>query len=430
MQRRPIGLWRQADFQKLWAGETISLLGSQVTLLAMPLLAAMALEATPIQMGALGTLQYIPWLLVGLPAGVWADRLRRRPIMIAADVGRALLLALIPLAALTNALRIEHLYIVGFLTGMLNVLFEVAYSAYLPTLVARDRLVEGNSTLQASASAAEIAGPGLGGGLVQLVGAPLAIAVDAISFLGSALSLAWIRTPEPGLPPAGYSRCLFPEMREGLRLVFGNPILRAFTLTSATGNFFVDVHLAIFVLFATRDLGVTPVILGGMYAVASLGGLLGSVVAARLAGRLGLGRAIVAGHIQVILALLIIPLSGPQIEVALPLIVLAQALWGFGSVVYVVNSVSLRQAITPNQYQGRVAASIRFVSWGVSPVGFMLGGILGEMLGLRATLLAAGAGSLASLLILLLSPICKMRLTTTPADSLSPSRTGALSTDI
>jgi len=430
MQGRLTGLWRQADFLKLWAGETISLLGSQVTLLAMPLLAAITLEATPIQMGILGTLQYIPWLLVGLPAGAWVDRMRRRPIMIAADVGRALLLALIPIAALTHTLRIGHLYIVGFLVGILNVLFEVAYSAYLPTLVARDHLVEGNSKLQASASVAEIAGPGLGGGLVQLVSAPLALAVDAFSFLGSALSLAWIRTPEPGVPPARVSRSLSPEIREGLRLVFGNPILRAFTFTSATANFSIDVHLAVFVLFATRDLRVTPVMLGGMYAVASLGGLLGSVMATRLVRWLGLGRAIVAGHLQVILALLIIPLSGRQVEIALPLIVFAQAMWGFGAVVYVVNSVSVRQAITPNQYQGRVAASLRFVSWGISPLGFMLGGILGEMLGLRATLLAAGAGSLASLIFLLHSPVWKMRHTSPPVDTLSPSGAAALSTDL
>jgi MFS family permease len=350
--------------------------------------------------------------------------------MIAADVGRALLLALIPIAALTHTLRIEHLYIVGFLAGILNVLFEVAYSAYLPTLVARDHLVEGNSKLQASASVAEIAGPGLGGGLVQLVSAPLAIAVDAFSFLGSALSLAWIRRPEPALPSVEGSRSLFPEIREGLRLVFGNPILRAFMLTSATANFCIDVHLAVFVLYATRDLRVTPVMLGGMYAVASLGGLLGSFVAARQAGRLGLGRAIVAGHLQVILALLIIPLSGSRIGVALPFIVFAQAMWGFGAVVYVVNSVSVRQAITPNQYQGRMMASLRFVSWGVSPLGFMLGGILGEILGLRATLLAAGAGSLASLIFLLHSPVWKMRHTSPPVDPLSPSGAAALSTDL
>ena len=409
MQGRLTGLWRQADFLKLWAGETISLLGSQVTLLAIPLLAAITLEATPIQMGTLGTLQYIPWLLVGLPAGAWVDRLRRRPIMIAADLGRALLLALIPIAALTHTLRIEHLYTVGFLVGILNVLFEVAYSAYLPTLVARDHLVEGNSKLQASASVAEIAGPGLGGGLVQLVSAPLAIAVDAFSFLGSALSLAWIRTPEPGPPPARDSRSLLPEIREGLRLVFGNPILRAFTFTSATANFFIDVHLAVFVLFATRDLRLTPVILGGMYAIASLGGFLGSVMATRLVGWFGLGRAIIAGHLQVILALLIIPLSGRQVELALPLIVFSMAMWGFGAVVYVINSVSVRQAITPNEYQGRVAASLRFVSWGISPLGFMLGGILGEILGLRTTLLAAGAGSLASLIFLLFSPVWQLR---------------------
>ena len=185
----------------------------------------MTLNATPLQMGKLGTVQYLPWLLVGLVAGAWVDRLRRRPVMIAADLGRTLLLGLIPLAAVAGVLRLEHLYLVGFLVGILNVFFDVAYAAYLPTLVPRDRLTEGNSKLQVSASIAEISGPGLAGGLVQLVTAPLAIALDALSFLASAFSLAWIREPEPKPAPVGGSRSMLAEICEGLRLVFSNPIL-------------------------------------------------------------------------------------------------------------------------------------------------------------------------------------------------------------
>ena len=409
MQKRFTGLWCHPDFLKLWAGETISLLGSQVTVLAMPLAAAMTLNATPLQMGILGTVQYIPWLLVGLLAGAWVDRLRRRPVMVTADLGRTVLLGLIPLAAVAGVLRMEHLYIVGFLVGSMNVFFDVAYAAYLPTLVPRDHLVEGNSKLQVSASIAEIGGPGLAGGLVQLMTAPLAIAMDALSFLVSALSLIWIGAPEPKPTLTDDSRNLLAEIREGLRLVFSNPILRAFALASVTTNFFVDVHLAVFVLYATRELGISPVILGSIYAIASIGGLLGSLFAERLVKWRGLGQVIVGAQILVTLAVLAIPLSGRQLWIAVPLIIIAEALWGFAAVVYVVNTVSLRQAITPNQFQGRVTASLRFVTWGVAPLGFLLGGILGETIGLQATLLVAVAGPLLSVACLVLSPVPRLR---------------------
>jgi len=409
MEKHLTGLWRHPDFLKLWAGETISLLGSQVTLLAIPLTAAMTLKATPLQMGTLGTVQYIPWLLVGLFAGVWVDRMRRRPVMVITDLGRAALLGLIPLAAVAGILRMEHLYFVGFLVGILNVFFEVAYTAYLPVLVQRERLVEGNSKLQASASVAEIGGPGLAGGLVQLVTAPIAIAVDSLSFLVSALSLTWIGTPEPRPTPTDDSRNIMSEIRDGLRLVFANPILRAFALASVTTNFFVDVHLAVFVLYVTRELGISPVILGSIYAIGSIGGLLGSLFAERLVKRLGLGRVIIGAQILVTLAVLVIPISGRQFWIALPLIVTAEALWGFGAVVYVVNTVSLRQVITPDRYQGRVTASLRFVTWGIAPLGFLFGGVLGDFIGLHSTLLVAVVGPLLSVVWLVLSPVPRLR---------------------
>jgi MFS family permease len=423
MQKHLAGLWRHPDFLKLWAGETISLLGSQVTLLAMPLVAAMTLNATPLQMGILGTVQYIPWLLIGLFAGAWVDRLRRRPVMVMADLGRTVLLGLIPLAAVAGILRMEYLYVVGFLAGIMNVFFDVAYAAYLPTLVPRDRLVEGNGKLQVSASIAEISGPGLAGGLVQLVTAPLAIAADALSFLMSALSLTWIGMPELKPTPTADSRNLLVEIREGLRLVFSNPILRAFALASVTTNFFVDVHLAVFVLYATRELGISPVILGSMYAVAGVGGLLGSLFAERLAKWLRLGPVIVGAQVVVTFAVLAIPLSGRQFWIAVPLIVIAEALWGFAVVVYVVNTVSLRQVITPNQFQGRVAASLRCVTWGIAPLGFLLGGTLGETIGLQATLLVAVAGPLLSVACLVLSPVPGLRELPAPEPITAPTAT-------
>jgi len=409
LRRMFTGLWRQPDFLKLWAGETISLLGSQVTLLAMPLVAVLSLNATPFQMGILGMVQYIPWLLIGLAAGAWVDRMHRRPVLVAADLGRALLLGFIPFAAVAGILKLEYLYGIAFLVGILNVFFDVAYTAFLPTLVPRNRLLEGNSKLQVSASIAEIAGPGIAGGLVQWLTAPLAIVADAISFLVSAVSLAWIGASEPGNLTADGSRNILVEIREGLRLIFLNPILRTFAIASMTCNFFIDVHLAVFVLYAMRGLEISPVTLDAIYAVGSLGGLLGSVFAGRLATGLGLGRAIVGMQILLTFAMAAIPLSGMQTRIAVPVIALAEAVWGFAAVVYVVNTVSLRQVITPDRLQGRAAASLRFVTWGVAPLGFLLGGILGEQIGLKATLLVSVCGPLLSIVFLILSPVPRLR---------------------
>jgi MFS family permease len=403
------GLWRHPDFLKLWAGETISLLGSQVTLLAMPLVAVLALNATPFQMGILGMVQYIPWLLVGLVAGAWVDRMRRRPVMVAADLGRAVLLGFIPFAALAGILRMEYLYGIAFLVGVLNVFFDVAYTAFLPGMIPREKLLEGNSKLSVSASIAEIAGPGMAGGLVQWLTAPLAIAADAFSFLVSAVSLAWIGAPEDEISPAGGTRKLLKEIREGLRLVFSNPVLRAFAGASVTCNFFVDVHLAVFVLYAMRELKISPITLGAVYAVGSLGGLIGSIFADRLATGVGLGRAILGSQILITLAVLAIPLSGGQAGIAVPVIAAAEAVWGFSAVVYVVNTVSLRQVITPDRLQGRATASLRFVTWGVAPLGFLLGGFLGEQIGLRATLLVSVCGPILSILCLVFSPVPGLR---------------------
>ena len=403
------GLWRSPDFLKLWVGETISLFGSQTTFLALPLVATLTLNASPVQMGWLGTLQYLPWLLVGLFAGAWADRLRRRPIMIIADLGRAIFLGFIPIAALGGFLRIEHLYAVGFLVGILNVFFEVAYAAFLPSLVSREQLVEGNSKLQTSASIAEIGGPGLAGWLIQVITAPFAMIVDSLSFLASAIFLGWIQAPEsnPGMHEGRKS--IFQEITRGLQVVLKHPVLRAFALASTVSNFFTDVHGALYILYATRELGIEPIVLGGMYTVASVGGLIGSVLAGRVVRWFGIGRVLIGTQILVGVSSLIVPLARGQLFVAISFIAFAQALWGMSAVIFVVNASSIRQGIVSKDLQGRVMASLRFLTWGISPFGFLLGGTLGERLGLQPTLIIAGIGILSSFIWLVFSPLRSMR---------------------
>jgi MFS family permease len=382
------GLWRHPDFLKLWAGQTVSLLGSQVTALALPLTAVLTLEAGPIQMGLLGVAGSAPFLLIGLLAGVWVDRLRRRPILIGADVGRALLLGSIPVAALLGLLRIEQLYLVAFLVGILTVFFDVAYQAFLPALVPRARLVEGNSKLEASRSIAQIAGPGLGGGLVQLVTAPVTLVADALSFLGSALFLALIRAPETA-PTSEARASVWREIGEGLRVVLGNRLLRAIAGCTGTWNLFSNVMFAVLVLYATRELGIEPAVLGP-------------------------GRTIVGAALFGSATSLLIPLAQGPAAVVVALLTVAHFLMGL-SVVYNITQVSLRQAIIPDRLQGRMNATMRFLVWGTLPMGSLIGGVLGETIGLRPTLVVGALGSLLASVWLLFSPLRHLRDHPVPA---------------
>ncbi|GIV95869.1 MAG: hypothetical protein KatS3mg057_0526 [Herpetosiphonaceae bacterium] len=245
MRWRVGSLSRNLDFLKLWSGQTISLFGSEISELALPLTAVLVLQATPIQMGLLGVARFVPFLLVTLLAGVWIDRRRRRPILIAADAGRGVLVALVPLLAIAGMLRIEHLYIVAFMVGVLSVFFELAYQAFLPSLVEREQVIEGNSKLQASASATAVGGPGLAGLLIEIVSAPVALLIDAFSFLISAVSLSLIRKPEPEPLARRPGESLLRQIGEGLRVVFGNPYLRAFVGEAASFNGMANVIAAV-----------------------------------------------------------------------------------------------------------------------------------------------------------------------------------------
>lgn len=402
------GLWRHPGFLKLWVGQTISIFGSAITGLALPLAAVLLLDAGPAQMGLLGAADFAPFLLVGLFAGVWVDRLSRRRVLIAGDVGRALLLLTIPLAALLGALRMEQLYVVGFLTGVLTVFFDVAYQSFLPSLVQREQLVEGNSKLEVSRSVGNIAGPGLAGALVQLVTAPLAILLDALSFLVSACFLAWIRAPEV-VRQAEQRRSMWNEIGEGLRIVLGNPLLRSIAGCTGTSNLFSSTLYSLYVLYVTRELGVTPALLGLVFSVGSAGGLLGALLAGRAARTFRLGPTIVvSGGMTGVATLLILLARGPLFAVV-PLLAAAQFLVGLGVPIYNINQVSLRQAICPHRLQGRMNATMRFIVWGTLPIGALIGGALGERIGLWPTMAVGAIGMLLAPLWVYFSPVRSLR---------------------
>lgn len=412
-------LWRNRDFVRFWAGETVSLVGSQITALALPFMAVLVLDASPAQMGLLGALGFLPFLLVTLPAGAWIDRHDRRPVLIVANLGRGALLATIPIAALLGALRMEFLYLIAFAVGVLTVAFEVAYLAYVPTLVARERLTTANGRLLASASAAEMGGPGLAGLLISLIGAPLALAVDAVSYVVSAISLIGISRKERLPPPDKLGRRDFiAEIREGLRITFGSPLLRAVAAEAATYNGLYQVIEVLVLLYFTRELGLDPATIGLLFAVGAVGALLGSLAAARLAERFGLGRAIVGSMVLGCGAPLLLPFAGGPPIVATVIIGASFFLGGFGVAVSNVHVVSIRQTATPDRLLGRMNASYRTVVYGVIPLGALVGGVLGELIGLRTTLAVAAVGLVFAPFWVLRSPIPRMqRLPSRPEDA-------------
>src|SRR5215831_5615645 len=301
-------LWRHADFLKLWTGQTISMAGSQVTLLALPLTAVLVLRATAFQMGVLQAVEYAPFLIVSLAAGVWIDRMRRRTLLVGADVGRALLLGSIPLVFVLGVRWIEYLYVTAFLVGILTVVFNVAYQAHLPSLVDRDQLVDGNSKLEASRSITQVIGPGLGGLAIQLVSPPLAIVLDAVSFLVSAVSLRAIRSPDPAPEPSRHSA--WGEVREGFAFIRSHPLVGPIVASSGLVNVSYAVSFAVYILFLSRELGFTPALLGVVLAAGGLGGLTGAATARRVVRFAGFGRTVTGAVAMIGVGLLGIASAG------------------------------------------------------------------------------------------------------------------------
>lgn len=407
MKRLFTGLWRHADFQKLWAGQTISLLGSQVTALALPVAATLTLHATALQMGILTVAGSLPTLLFGLLVGVGVDRFRRRPLLIGADLGRAVGLGSIPLAALLGLLSMGQLYLVAFLAGSLTLLFNVAHVSLLPSLVSQEQLVEGNSKLELSRSGAVIVGPSLAGLLIQLVTAPFAIILDALSFLGSATFLARIQTREqdplvPEQKPTAWSGVL-----AGARFILHHPILRSFLASLAAFNFFSYMIRALYVLYVLRVLGVSPALLGIIYAAGSIGFPLGALLAGPVARRLGTGPTIIWGVGLSNAAYLLIILAHGSLAFVVPVLIVAQVLVSLPSAITAINQSSLRQVLTPNEMRGRANGASLFLASGLGTVGGLIAGLSGQALGLQSTLIIAVIGIQSGTLILLISPFSR-----------------------
>jgi MFS family permease len=399
-------LWRHRDFLKLWSAETISQFGNAITGLALPLVAIIILHASAFEVAALGTIEFAPFILFSLPAGVWVDRLRRRPILIAGDLGRALLLASVPIVYFAGGLTIWQLYAVGFLVGIFTVFFDVAYQSYLPSLVERGDLVEGNSKLEVSRSSAQIAGPGFAGGMIGLLTAPYAIVLDAVSFFGSALLLFGIRKQEAN--PSGEGtperRSMRSELAEGLRFVLGHRYLRNIAASTGTFNFFGNVSGAIILVYLVRRLHMTPGLIGLAFSLGSIGALVGALTANRIADRLGVGRTIVWAQATTVAGILI-PLAPQDKYRAIPFLVAAEIVIGASIVIYNVNQLSLRQALCPERLQGRMNAVMRFLVWGTIPVGSLIGGGLASTIGLRPTIWVGVLGSMLAALPVALSPV-------------------------
>jgi MFS family permease len=406
------GLWRHGDFLRLWSAETISQVGSQVSNLALPLVAILILHASAFEVALLATLVFLPWLLFSLPAGVWVDRLRRRPILVAADLGRAALLASIPIAYALDGLTLWQLYAVTFAVGTLTVFFDVAYQSYLPSLVSREQLVEGNSKLEVSRSAAQIAGPGLAGTLVDLATAPAAILVDALSFLASALFLFRIRRPEERVVRDGERpRGMLPELGEGLRFVFRNPLLRAMAASTAMFNFFNSVMGAVVIVYFVRRLDLSPAVIGFVLTAGNVGFLAGALLTSRVSRWLGVGPAIVLGSAGGI-AIVLIPFA-PEND-PIPFLLAAEVGATFGVAIYNILAVSLRQGLAPARIQGRMNAVMRFLVWGVIPLGTLSGGGLASWFDLKTAVWVGAVGNAFAFVPLLLSPLRSRRAAPEP----------------
>jgi MFS family permease len=398
-------LLRQRLFRRFWLGETVSLFGDQVTLIALPLTAVLVLDAGPAQMGYLVAAELVPNLLFSLHAGAWIDRRgRRREAMIATNLGRGALIATIPLAYAFDALTMEQLYVVAFLAGTLTVIFGVAWASLFTTLVEREEYVAASSLLHGSRAFSFVAGPSVGGVLVQVFRAPLALVIDALSFLVSAAFLASIHPREAETEEAESGHIV-----AGLRYILQTPIIRASLAATATVNFFNFMFWALFILFATRTLDVEPGTLGLVLGAAAVGGLIGSIVTGRVSRRIGIGPAFVFGCVLFPAPLVLVPLAGGPQPVVLAMLFSAEFLSALGVMIVDISAGSIFAAQIPERLRARVSGAYTFVNYGVRPLGSLAGGALGAAIGLRPTLWIATLGALLGVLWLLPSPLPRLR---------------------
>jgi predicted MFS family arabinose efflux permease len=415
---------RRYGFGALWLGQSLSLVGTQVGTLALPLLAVVSLDANAGQLGVIATLRYLPFLLFALPLGPLVDRGDRRWLMIVADVARAALVLVLPVLHAMGWLRLWWLYAVPFLVGVFQVIFDSAYLAYVPQLVGRDRLTRANRNLQASQSAADLGGPGLSGLVCTAVGAAGALVIDAFSFAFSALTLALIRpTPQQAVEkaaPGGVRQAAaawWQDVRAGLVFVLGQPELRALAIETAVFNACEQGALVLYLVYAVRELGFSPLLLGLSLAAAGIGSTLGTFLSEGSARRIGLGPTIAAGSVLGCSAFLLVPAASGGRLAVFAVVCSGFAVSGLATGVSNVLQVSLRQTLTPDTMTGRMTASFRFVAYGMVPLGTMAGGVLGTALGLREALWVMSGALLLGPLAIICSPLPRRQAL--PADSSS-----------
>lgn len=422
--RRYAGLLRERDFRRLWLAQTVSQVGTQVTNLALPLVAILVLNASAFEVALLGAIEFLPFVFFTLPAGAWVDRLPKRRVLITADLGRAAILALVPIGYVTGVLAMWQLYVIGFSAGILTVFFEVAYQSILPELVDRDRLAEGNSRLEISRSAAQILGPGLGGFLVGIITAPMAILADALSYLGSAGFLFGIKAPAREAAPTGTPQTtpqpsLRHEIAEGLRFYAKSSLLLAESAAIVTMNLGSNISYSILLVFLVRELGLKPEAIGVAFSIGSIGVLAGAASAAAFGRRLGVGPALIASTAILTAAAFLILLATP--ETAFALLLAMAAVQGFSGIIINVNGVSLRQSLTPDHLQGRVNATGRWINWSILPLAAIAGGIIATAIGLRGTILVGSLIGLLSLPWLIFTPLRRLRdMPTSPIGAPAP----------
>ncbi|WP_426403688.1 MFS transporter [Streptomyces sp. R-07] len=393
-------LLRLPDFRRLWIGDTVSQAGTAVTVLALPLVAIGPLDASPFEAGLLVMCEYLGFLLLGLPAGAWVDRMRIRRVMIVGDLGRAALLATLPLAAWLDVLTLPQLYGVAFGLSVCTAFFDIAYQSHLPRLVDEERLVEANVALEATRTVTAAGGPGAGGALVAAVTAPVALVVDAVSFLAPALLLSRIRRPDPRPARAPGAR-LRDEIAEGLRFVFRDRLLRALTLTAAISNLCGTIGTSMLLVLLAGELGLSPFLCGLVFTAEAVGGFLGSLLVTRIAARLGEGRAMCASVVvSGVLWLLALPFFHADGRYAVACVL--QGLGWTAFMTFKISSVALRQRLTPAPLLGRVTATFRFVVWGCMPLGALVGGLVGQYAGVRTALWTGAVGELLAVVPLLL----------------------------
>jgi len=403
------GLLANRDFVKLWAGQTVSLVGTQVTQFAMPLVAVLSLNATVLEVGILNALRFVPVLLLSLFAGVWLDRRRRRPIMICCAIGNALLIGLVPIASVAGVLSIGLLYLVTTLVGLLNMVFDVGALSYVPQLVDRRHLSQANSRLQASNAVAGIAGPGLAGLLIGLITAPITLSVDAVSYLASALGLIAITRHEPEPERPAERQSVGRSIAEGLRAVYGSRLLRALLTQSATLNLCFGAVITVFVVYAVRYLHLTPFKLGLVLGASAAGALIGALLATRVRLGLGLGRSLVLNTIGLSVAplLMIVPRGAGPVSV----IILSCSHFLYGSNVSMFNvaAITMRQTVTPRRVLARMNATYRMLLFGAPLFGALIGGLIGNAAGLRPALIISLIAMTSPMLWIFFSPVFRLR---------------------